>query len=219
MIDLTQQYTLYGPHCLNVNRVIIFLHYKKIKVKRLGVDQSVSELIKNFNLAELNSSLRVPVLQGPGGLILTESVAICRYFAALYPEPNVFGKTAEAQAMIDVYSRMIEADLIMRGLLIMRQHGDVYPVSGRSVYAYAEAKKCVVATLSVFEEKLKNDGYLARESFSMVDILWATTMQWNELRGMYANLLAKDRFPHLFDVLQGLKNHAAVQNVPAISGE
>src|SRR4051812_21643657 len=47
----------------------------------------------------------VPMLELDDGTCITESVAICRYLEALYPEPNLFGRTPEETAVIEMWMR------------------------------------------------------------------------------------------------------------------
>src|SRR5205085_2593492 len=47
----------------------------------------------------------VPMLEMDDGTCITESVAICRYLEAKYPEPNLFGRTPEEAAVIEMWTR------------------------------------------------------------------------------------------------------------------
>ena len=44
----------------------------------------------------------VPMLELDDGTCITESVAICRYLESRYPSPNLFGRTPEATAVIEL---------------------------------------------------------------------------------------------------------------------
>ncbi|TGQ96277.1 glutathione S-transferase, partial [Mesorhizobium sp. M4B.F.Ca.ET.200.01.1.1] len=46
------------------------------------------------------------------GTILTESVAICRYFEELYPEPALFGSGALGKAQVEMWQRRMEFNLL-----------------------------------------------------------------------------------------------------------
>ena len=47
----------------------------------------------------------VPALEMDDGTTITESVAICRYLESRYPEPNLFGRTPEETAVIEMARR------------------------------------------------------------------------------------------------------------------
>ena len=48
---------------------------------------------KSADFAEVNPIQRVPVLILNDGTAISESMAICRYFEAVQPDPSLFGKT------------------------------------------------------------------------------------------------------------------------------
>lgn len=50
----------------------------------------------------------VPMLELDDGTCVTESIAICRYLEARYPEPNLFGRTPEEAAVIEMWLRRVE---------------------------------------------------------------------------------------------------------------
>ena len=58
-----------------------------------------------------NPAGRIPVLELDDGTCLSETLAICRYFEELHPEPNLFGSTALERATIEMWSRFIEFNL------------------------------------------------------------------------------------------------------------
>lgn len=50
----------------------------------------------------------VPALELNDGTVVTESVAICRYLESRYAEPNLFGRTPEETAVIEMWLRRVE---------------------------------------------------------------------------------------------------------------
>lgn len=50
----------------------------------------------------------VPALELDDGTVVSESVAICRYLEALYPEPNLFGHDPREQAIVEMWTRRCE---------------------------------------------------------------------------------------------------------------
>ncbi len=98
---------LYDSMTPNTLRVQVFLAEKGIEVPRhkinvLGGDTRTPEFLQINPLGE------IPVLELDGGEILCESVAICRYFEALHPEPRLFGESAFEQANIEMWNRRVE---------------------------------------------------------------------------------------------------------------
>ena len=99
---------LYNGMSPNGMRVEIFLQEKCIDLPRQPVDimrgQTQSDAYR-----KINSLGEVPALELDDGRILTESVAICRYLEALNPEPALFGKGVEEQAMIEMWNKRLRA--------------------------------------------------------------------------------------------------------------
>ncbi len=58
----------------------------------------------------------MPALELDDGTIITESIAICRYFEALHPEPPLFGTGAKDIALVEMWKRRIELHLLGAGL-------------------------------------------------------------------------------------------------------
>jgi glutathione S-transferase len=54
----------------------------------------------------------MPLLELDDGTQLAESVAICRYVEELYPEPPLFGKTPIERALIEMWNRRMELELL-----------------------------------------------------------------------------------------------------------
>ena len=59
-----------------------------------------------------NPLQRLPVLELDDGTILTESIAICRYFEELHPEPALFGRGALGKARVEMWQRRMEFNLL-----------------------------------------------------------------------------------------------------------
>ena len=65
----------------------------------------------------VRSDLNVPL----DGTTITESVAICRYLESRYPEPNLFGRTPEETALVEMWMRRGEF-LVSMPLMMMVRH-------------------------------------------------------------------------------------------------
>ena len=93
-----------GGKAPNPRRVRIFLAEKGVEVPLVPVDMG-SMGHKSDEVTKRNPLQRLPVLELGDGTVLSESVAICRYFEALYPEPNLMGKTPVEVATIEMWER------------------------------------------------------------------------------------------------------------------
>ena len=99
-----------GGRVPNARRVRMFLAEKGITVPMTPVDLGRNEH-KSTAFSALNPLHRVPVLVLDDGTVLTESIAICRYFEELHPEPPLFGTGARERALVEMWQRRLELEL------------------------------------------------------------------------------------------------------------
>jgi glutathione S-transferase len=93
----------------NPRRVRMYLAEKCIEIERRMVDLANGENLREPFLS-LNPRGTVPVLQLDGGECIADSVAICRYLEALYPDPPLFGRDPLEIARIEYWTRKVEAE-------------------------------------------------------------------------------------------------------------
>lgn len=98
-----------GP---NSYRVRIFMAEKGIDVPRAEVDIMKGEH-KSPRFLKLNSLGHIPVLELDDGTVITESIAICRYFEELHPEPALFGTGALGRAKVEMWNRRAELEVMV----------------------------------------------------------------------------------------------------------
>jgi len=96
----------------NPRRVRIFLAEKGLSVPVVPVDLGKLEQ-KTAEYAALNPLQRIPSLELDSGEILTESVAICRYFEEMQPNPPLFGRDAIERARVEMWQRRIELSFFL----------------------------------------------------------------------------------------------------------
>ena len=96
---------------MNPRRVRIFLAEKEIEVALKPIDMMKGEN-RTPDFLKLNPLGTLPVLELDDGAILTESVAICRYFEFLKPEPNLFGRPGLENARVEMWNRRVELELM-----------------------------------------------------------------------------------------------------------
>lgn len=94
----------------NPRRVRIFLAEKSIDVESREV-RIMDKQHYSDDMVALNPFARVPFLQLDNGQVISETVAICRYFDALQPDPNLFGMGALEIARVEMWQRRIELGL------------------------------------------------------------------------------------------------------------
>ncbi len=103
----------------NPRRVRIFLAEKGIEVETRTVDILKDEH-KSPEFAKLSPLHRLPVLQLDDGTVIAESVAICRYFEEINPEPPLMGKDRMDRVMVEMWQRQVEFNLLWQASQVMR---------------------------------------------------------------------------------------------------
>ncbi len=93
-----------GP---NSYRVRIFTAEKGIEVPQVRIDFAKGEH-RSAEFLKLNSLGQIPVLVLDDGTVITESVAICRYFETLHPSPALFGADAVSAGKVEMWNRRAE---------------------------------------------------------------------------------------------------------------
>jgi len=96
----------------NPRRVRIFLAEKGVEVPEIRIGMREGGHRSPEHLAR-NSLGQVPVLELDDGTTISETIAICRYFEVLHPDPPLFGVSALEQAHIEMWTRRMEFRLMV----------------------------------------------------------------------------------------------------------
>jgi len=155
----------------NPRRVRIFLAEKGIEVPFEEADLMAGAL-RTPEFTRLNPSQRVPVLVLDDGTAIAETMAICRYFEALNPEPPLFGADAREQGIVEMWNRRMEHELLAAVAAAFRHlHPAMAKLEVPQVKAWGEANKPKAqATLAGMNDVLGQRRYIAGEGFSVADI-------------------------------------------------
>jgi len=160
-----------GGRAANPRRVRIFLAEKGITVPIEPVDLGKLQH-RSEAYAAINPVQRVPALVLDDGTVITESMAICRYFEALHPEPPLFGRAALDSALIEMWSRRVEFHLYLPvSYLFQHLHPAMKVMVDPQVPAWGEANKPrVFEFLRLLDSELKARPYVAGKEFTVADI-------------------------------------------------
>lgn len=155
----------------NPRRVRIFLAEKGISVPTEPVDLAKMEQ-KSDAFTRLNPLQRVPVLVLDDGTVIAETIAICRYFEALQPEPNLFGHSPLEQALVEMWQRRVELDLFYPIMMVLRHlNPGMAQMEVPQVPDWGEVNKPkVMAALAFFNDALADRAYAAGDRFTIADI-------------------------------------------------
>jgi glutathione S-transferase len=155
----------------NPRRVAIFLAEKGIDVPREERDLMSGDL-KQDDFSAVNPWQRVPVLILDDGTAISESVAICRYFEELNPEPRLFGTGALGKAQVEMWNRRVELGLFSAVASVFRHlHPKMAHLEVPQVTPWGEAnKEKVECELTRLDRRLAESVFIAGESYSIADI-------------------------------------------------
>ncbi len=155
----------------NPRRTRIFLAEKGISVPTEQVDMMAMQH-KTPEYAAINPLQRMPALLLDDGTIITESIAICRYFEALQPQPPLFGVGAKEIALVEMWNRRCELNLLFTIAHVFRHsHPAMKELEVPQVAEWAEANKPRVAEfLTILDGQLKSNAFITGERFSVADI-------------------------------------------------
>ncbi len=154
----------------NPRRVRIFLAEKGIEVPTVRVDLGTLEH-KGDAFSAVNPLQRTPALELDDGSILTESVAICRYFEELQPKPPLFGRTMRERAFVEMWNRRVELGLFAAVAAVFRNLHPAMAAMEDQVPAWGEANKPrVLEALAFLDRSLDGREFIAGDAFSIADI-------------------------------------------------
>lgn len=160
------------PLAPNPRRVRWFMAEKgidDIEVVTLNLmkgEHKTPEYLQKFGMAN------VPALELDDGTMITESVAICRYLESRYPEPNLFGRTPEETAVIEMWMRraeMMVATPLMLG--VRHTHPALAALEQQRPEIGEYNKEAGLRALKVLDRQLAGRDWLAADRLTIADIV------------------------------------------------
>jgi glutathione S-transferase len=160
-----------GGRAPNPRRVRVFLAEKGITIPAEQIDLGALQH-RTDAYAAINPMRRVPALALDDGTVITESVAICRYFEALHPDPPLFGRGPLAGALVEMWNRRVEFHLYLPVSSVFQHlHPGMKQLVDPQVPAWGEANKPLIFKfLQFLDAELKSRSYVAGEDFTIADI-------------------------------------------------
>jgi glutathione S-transferase len=155
----------------NPRRTRIFLAEKGISVPTEQVDIGAKQHLTS-EYAAVNPLQRMPALVLDDGTVITESIAICRFFEAQQPEPPLFGTGAKEIALVEMWNRRCELNLFFGVAHVFRHtHPAMKELEVPQVPDWAEANKPrVAAFLKILDDQLKDNEFIAGAHYTVADI-------------------------------------------------
>lgn len=154
----------------NPRRVRIFLAEKGVQVPYEEVDIGKA-VNRSPEFRKKNPLGTVPVLELDDGTCIAESVAICRYFEELHPNPPLMGVDACDRAIVEMWQRRMEFELLQTIANSFRHRHEFFKGRIAQVPEYAEvSRQNAEKSLAWLDEVLADRPFVAGERYTIADI-------------------------------------------------
>jgi len=168
------------PSAPNPRRVHIYLAEKGIDVPLENVDILKRENREPAFVENVNVMGGLPVLELDDGTHIAESIAICRYFEALHPDPPLFGEGPRGVGVTDMWLRRIELNFMMPvGMVWIHGSPLTKAVMKQQIPEVALQNREVVERYYRFlDDQLATREFIAGDAYSIADIVALCTLDF-----------------------------------------
>ena len=166
----------------NPRRVRIFLAEKGVEIERVQVDINEKAHLTE-EMLRLNPMGRLPFLLLDDGRVIAETIAICRYFEELKPEPPLFGTDAFDKAAVEMWQRRVEQRLLDPVSHAFRHtNPKMAPLEQPQFPEWGAANREKAAwMLNFLNRELAQRPFIAGDKFSVADITTLVAVDFMKL--------------------------------------
>ena len=154
-----------------------------------------------------NPLAQVPVLELDDGTCISDSIAICRYFEYLQPEPKLFGEPGLDAARVEMWNRRMEFEIFWPIAYVFRHIHPFFKGKHPQVPEFGEvSRERALKNLDWLDAELA-DGrpFIAGDRYTVADITALCGIDFGRVSGIRVG----DERPHL------LRWHTAVSGRPS----
>jgi glutathione S-transferase len=164
--------------------VRIFLAEKDVELETVQVDLARGENREDSYLQK-NPMGKVPVLELDDGTFLAESVAICRYFEDLYPEPPLMGVDPLNRANVVMWQRRMELDIAIPIMQVFRNTHEFFKGKIPQVAEWGSVcRDAALQKLAWLDKVLAEQEYVAGDRFTIADITALIGIDFGRVTGI-----------------------------------
>jgi glutathione S-transferase len=167
----------------NPRRVRIFLAEKGAEVTYVQVD-IIAGHNRRVEFLEKNPLGGLPVLEFDDGTYLAESVAICRYFEGIYPEPPLMGVNPKDAAFVEMWNRRMEHELFAP---IGRAFQHTHPMFKERIKQFPEfgaaEREQALKRLEWLDSLLAQREFVAGDRYTIADITAQVAVDFGQEMG------------------------------------
>lgn len=155
---------------LNPRRVRIFLAEKGLSIPTVEIDMMGGENKAETFLAK-NPMGTMPVLEFDDGSYLAESMAICRYFEELHPDPPLFGRDTLDRARVEMWNRRMELEVQRPIQDVFIHTSPIWKTRRQQVPEYGRVMQAqVLERMAWLNRELGLRRYIAGDTYTVADI-------------------------------------------------
>jgi glutathione S-transferase len=156
---------------MHPRRVRIFLAEKGLSIERREVD-ATGGANRTQEFIRLNPLGKLPVLELNDGSAIAESLAICRYVEATYPDPPLMGRTPREAADVEMWTLRMDHELSQMITLVFVHSSDFYRGRIEQIPEVANwARGRAIETMNWLDRELAGRRHIAGENYTLADIV------------------------------------------------
>ena len=163
----------------NPRRARIFMAEKGIEgVEIIQIDLGDNRENVGDEYRSINPSCTVPALVLEDGTLISESVAICRYFEEVQPNPPLMGRDPKEKAVVEMWQRQVELQGYMPAGEAFRNYNKRF--AGRALAgndSYEQIPELVTRSrtrverfFNLLNDHMESREFIAADVFSIADI-------------------------------------------------
>jgi glutathione S-transferase len=201
---------LYGSKMApNSDRVEMFLHEKGIDLPITPINLMAGEQHAD-RYKDIAPNRKVPCLVLDDGTAIRESIAICRYFEEIQPEPALFGSGAVQRAQVEMWQRLMELELLMPIAMSFRHTHPgakvLEPIQLPEFGALQHA--AAMKRIGVLNKELADREWLLGEVFTVADITAYIALGFGKICKLKPDAQAH---PHVIRYLEQIKQRPSAK--------
>ena len=167
-----------GGGAPNARRVRIYLSEKGLDIPMKTIDIMKGEH-KTDEYKKISPLSQVPALELDDGTFITESIAICRYFEALNPDPNLMGTDPNEIAIIEMWQRRLELLLMIPIASVFRHGHPAMKHLENQVIEWSEANKPrILSFYNWLDKQLKGKDFICLNRYTLADVTALTCFEF-----------------------------------------
>ena len=113
----------------------------------------------------------LPALVLDDGTVITESIAICRYFEALQPEPPLFGRSTIERAQVEMWNRRMEIELLLPTIDVFVHTHPFWQGKREQMPDWGARQKAhLVERMRWLDGELEDRPYIGIDRYNIADI-------------------------------------------------